>query len=111
MNDFKDKKFTPDFKVLDDVARVAGGAVNVISAMQQQIRDDVKARFEEFAARMDLVPREDLDQAQAQINELRSRLDEIEAKLDALAETGAKNKAAPKKNAAKNRSTKTSKTK
>ena len=46
-----------DKKVLDDIARVAGGAVNIISGLQQQVRDDMRARVEDMAARLDLVPR------------------------------------------------------
>jgi len=46
-----------DPKILDDMARVAGGAVNILSGVQQQIRDDVKARVDDMADRLDLVRR------------------------------------------------------
>ncbi len=44
-------------KILDDIAQLAGGAAGLIGGVQQQIRDDVKARIEEMASNLDLVPR------------------------------------------------------
>lgn len=68
------KPIGPDSKILDDIARVAGGAVNILSGLQQQIRDDVRSRFEEMATRMDLVPREDLERAEARIAKLEEQV-------------------------------------
>jgi BMFP domain-containing protein YqiC len=73
-----------DKKVLDDIARVAGGAVNIISGLQQQVRDDMRARVEEMAARLDLVPRDDFDQARAMIAKLSKQVDALESRLDAI---------------------------
>lgn len=70
----------PDPKILDDMARMAGGALNVFSGLQQQIREDVRARFEDMANRLDLVPREDFDQLQAMVVKLRQRVDALEKK-------------------------------
>ena len=78
------KNLGPDKKVLDDIARVAGGAVNILSGLQQQVRGDVRARVEELAARLDLVPREDFEQARTMIIRLGNRLDELESRLDAI---------------------------
>lgn len=80
----------PDPKIFDDIARVAGGAVNIVSGLQQQIREDVKARIDEMASRMDLVPREDLDQALEQIKVLLSRVDMLEKRVDALEQPDSK---------------------
>jgi BMFP domain-containing protein YqiC len=74
----------PDSRLLDDIARVAGGAVNIASGMQQQLREEVKVRLEEMASRMDLVPREDFDQARAMIARLRSDLDALEGRVKKL---------------------------
>lgn len=68
----------PDARILDDIARVAGGAVNILSGMQQQIREEIKARMEDMANRMDLVPREDVDLLQARIDSLEARLATLE---------------------------------
>ena len=85
----------PDPKILDDIAKVAGGAVNILSGLQQQIREEVKSRIDDAAARMDLVPREDLDRAEAMIARLRRQQDDFETRLDAL-EKGSKKTAAKK---------------
>ncbi|PZQ43879.1 MAG: hypothetical protein DI551_11250 [Micavibrio aeruginosavorus] len=84
----------PDPRIFDDLSRVAGGAMNVFSGLREQLLNDLKARFDEMAARMDLVPREDFDRLELQVKDLQK-------KLDAL--TGGKKTAAaePKKTAAK----------
>ena len=80
----------PDPKIFDDIARVAGGAVNIVSGLQQQIREDVKARIDEVAARMDLVPREDLDQALEQIRVLLSRVEVLEKRVETIEQPDSK---------------------
>ncbi len=77
-------KARPDPRFLDDVARVAGGAINIISGMQQQMREDMRSRIDDWATGVDLVPRADLDRAEAMIAKLRQRLDAAEARLDRL---------------------------
>ncbi len=73
-------KFDP--RLLDDIARVAGGAVNIVSGLQQQLREDLRSRVDSMADRADLVPREDLQRAEAMIAKLRSRIDDLEARMD-----------------------------
>lgn len=93
----------PDPHFLDDIAKVAGGAVNVLSGLRQQIESEIKARVDEMAARMDLVPREDLDRVEAQLARLQKDHKDILARLEKL-EGGKTKKAAPapaKKPAAK----------
>ena len=65
----------PDPKIFDDLSRVAGGALNVFSAFREQILGDIKARVEEVAARMDLVPREDFERLEAQVKALQQKID------------------------------------
>lgn len=74
----------PDPKILDDLARMAGGAVNIASGLQQQIRDDIRARVEEVADRLDLVPRADFEQAEDMIKKLRMQQDDMEQRIAAL---------------------------
>ena len=71
-------------KILDDVARVAGGAVNVFSGLQKQVREEVKTHIEDIAARMDLVPREDLARVEAMVIEARVQQEEQNKKIEAL---------------------------
>jgi BMFP domain-containing protein YqiC len=84
------RRMGPDKKVLDDIARVAGGAVNIISGLQQQVRDDMRARVEEVAARLDLVPREDFDRLQARVAALEAKLRGAPAKKTAAKKPGKK---------------------
>lgn len=85
-----------DPKMLDDLARVAGGAVNIVSGLQEQIMNDVRARMEEMATKLDLVPRDELDQAKAMITKLRTQVQALEARVGLL--EGGHKKAPPKKN-------------
>jgi BMFP domain-containing protein YqiC len=67
-------------KVLDDIARVAGGAVNILSGLQQQVKGDMRSRMEEMATRLNLVPREDFEQLRAMVVRLSNRVDELEGR-------------------------------
>ena len=48
-------------KVLDDMARMAGGGVSLLSGLGQQFKNDLRARLDDLALWMDLVPREDFE--------------------------------------------------
>ncbi len=89
----------PDPKVLDDIARVAGGAVNILSGLRQQLREDIKVRVEDVAARMDLVPREDVERLEVRVARLEERLAALEKtpKKAAPKKAAAKTKTAPEK--------------
>ncbi len=78
----------PDPKIFDDISRVAGGAMNMFSAVREQVMNDFRARFDEWASRMDLVPREDFDRLEAQVKKLQKQMDEL---------SGAKKQPAPDK--------------
>lgn len=67
-----------DARILDDMARVAGGAVNILSGLREQINDDIRERVEMMASRLDLVPREDFEDALAQISALQKRVEALE---------------------------------
>lgn len=98
MTDGKRQGMKPDPKILDDLARVAGGAVNIFSGLQQQLGEEIKSRVEDMAARLDLVPREDLERAEIRIDALSKTLDSLEKRLAALE---GETKPTPKKKARK----------
>jgi BMFP domain-containing protein YqiC len=100
----------PDPRIFDDISRVAGGALNVFSGLREQLLNDIKARFEEMATRMDLVPREDFDRLEAQVKELQKQVTTLSGKKPAAAPK-ASTKAAPKKAPAKKTAKKTGKKK
>lgn len=88
----------PDPKFLDDIARLAGGAANILSSLQEQIRDEVRSRVEEVAARLDLVPSDELEQAVMRIEKLEKRVAALES---ANKKPATKKKTTKKKTASK----------
>lgn len=79
-------------RFLDDLVRVAGGAVTLASGLQNQIRGEVKSRVQDFADQADLVPREDYEQLADTVLALQKRLGEIETELDTLKKSVSKTK-------------------
>lgn len=71
-------------RILDDIARVAGGAASVISGLREQVSNDVKTRFEDMADRMDLVPRADLERVEAMLANIVRQQEEFEKRMEAL---------------------------
>ena len=79
-------------RILDDVARVAGGAVNVLSGLQKQIRDEIRTQIEDVAARLDLVPREDFEKLEAMLTKAREEQEQQNERIAALEKKLAKRK-------------------
>jgi BMFP domain-containing protein YqiC len=71
----------PDPRIFDDLARMAGGAVNIVSGLQQQVREEIRSRVDEMLTRMDLVPREDFERLEAMVAQLRLRQEELEQQI------------------------------
>lgn len=65
-------------KVLDDIARVAGGTVSVFSGIGQNIREDIKSYIDDMADRLDLVPCEDFERLELQVAALQEQIDKLE---------------------------------
>ena len=85
-----------DSHLLDDVARVATGAMGAASGLKGEIDAMVRRRLEAILARMDLVPRDEFDavkemaaRARNENEELAERLARLEARL-AAGDTAAK---------------------
>ncbi len=78
-------------KVLDDLARVAGGAVSVFGGMRRNIGQDIKSRTDEVATRLNLVPREDFENLETALQETRKIQQDLEQRLSKL-ENALKNK-------------------
>ena len=78
--------------LLDDLARVASGAITTLGGVREEIENRVKERFERFAADMELVTREDFEavramavKAREEHEALAARVAALEARLEALA--------------------------
>lgn len=86
-----------DNKLLDDLARVAGGAVSLISSVRRQVQSDLKGRVDYYADRLDLAPREEIERLQSLVATFRteqSALKERVAELEALVKGSKKEKSA-----------------
>lgn len=75
---------TKSSKIMDDIAQLAGGAAGLLSGVQQQIRDDIKARVEEMATRLDLVPREDLERVEGMLEKALAEQKDMMARIEKL---------------------------
>jgi BMFP domain-containing protein YqiC len=64
-------------KLLDDIAKVAGGTVSAVTGLHRQIKDEVRARVDETAQRLDLVPREEFEKLEAMLVKAREEQDSL----------------------------------
>ncbi len=74
----------PKEKVFDDIARMAGGAVSIMSGVSKQVREEIRSRVDELATRMDLVPREDFERLEAMLAKARKEQAELLKRVEAL---------------------------
>lgn len=75
---------TKPTELLQDMAQLAGGAAGLLGGASQQVRDDMKARIEDIADRMDLVPREDLDRVEALLQKSLKQQKEMLERIEKL---------------------------
>ena len=75
-------------KILDDLARFAGGTIEVISGAKNQAREGAKSRIDELAQSLDLVPREDFEHLEEMVIKLREEQEALKEEIKAL--SGAK---------------------
>ena len=52
-------------RVLDDIAKMAGGAASILAGFKEEIEALVKARAERILGAMDLVPRDEFEAVRA----------------------------------------------
>lgn len=71
-------------KILDDVARVAGGAVSAFGTLRRQVKDEVRTRIDELAQRLDLVPREDFERVELMMYKAREEQTNLIKRIEAL---------------------------
>ena len=101
-------------RLLDDLARVATGALGVAAGMRGEFEARLRDQFDRILSNMDLVTREEFDavkamaaKARAEQETLAQRVAALETQLGAKAGTGAKLKKAAKKSARKGTARKT----
>lgn len=71
-------------KIIDDVARVAGGAVGILSDAGKEAKAIVKSKVDTLAQDMELVPREDYEVLEAMVESLRAEQEELKERIEKL---------------------------
>jgi len=71
-------------KIIDDVARVAGGAVGMISDVSKEARDVVRSKIDTMAQDLDLVPREDFEKLEAMVAKLIEENEDLKKRIEKL---------------------------
>ena len=71
-------------RVLDDIAKVAGGAASVLTGVKEEIEALARARIERLLAAMDLVTRDEFEAVRAMLAKARAEQERLAARIDAL---------------------------
>ncbi len=71
-------------RLFDDFARMAGGALNVLSGVKTEIETAVRQQLEQFMSRMNLVTREEFEVVQAIAAKARDEQEALAARFSAL---------------------------
>ena len=71
-------------KLLDDLARVASGAIGVAAGMREEVESRLRDQFERVLGRMDLVTREEFDAVKAMAVKAREEQEALSARVAAL---------------------------
>lgn len=99
-----------DVRVIDDLMRVATGALGTVAGLRDEARARMRDQFERVLSRMDVVSREEFEVVRAMAAKAREEHDALAervAALEAAARPAAPAKAAaPKPAARRSRSTK-----
>lgn len=82
-------------RFLDDLARVANGAIGALSGIRTEIEALVKQRVERLLADMDLVTRDEFEAVKAVAAKARSEQEALETRVAALEAALAKATAKP----------------
>lgn len=89
-----------DNRLLDDLARVAGGAMGALSGVRTEVEEMVRQRMERLLSDMDLVPRDEFEAVQAMAEKARLEQEKLEKRVAAL-EAALAEKKSPKPRRAK----------
>lgn len=66
-----------DNKLFEDLSRLGGSAAGILNDARNQIKEDIKTRVDEMAARLDLVPRENFDALAARVEALEKMIADL----------------------------------
>ena len=71
-------------RLLDDLARMANGALNTLSGLREEFETRVRERVERILADMDMVPREEFEAVRAMAQKARTEQEDLAAKIAEL---------------------------
>jgi len=71
-------------RLLDDLAKVAGGAMETLGGVRNEVQGMVSQQRDRLVAELDLVPREEFEAVQAMAAAARSENDALSARLTEL---------------------------
>lgn len=71
-------------RLLDDLARVASGALGAVAGMRDELETRLKEQVERILGHMNLVRREEFDAVQAMAAKARAGQEALEARVSAL---------------------------
>jgi len=70
-----------NLKLIDDIARVATGALGSFSEVRHQVKTLVRQRVDQMITEMDMVSREEFDRVETMAARARDRQEELEARI------------------------------
>jgi BMFP domain-containing protein YqiC len=73
-----------DNRLLDDLARVATGALGALTGVRSEIEGRLREQFERVLSRMDLVTREEFDAVKAMAAKARAEQESLAHRLEML---------------------------
>ena len=73
-------------RILDDLAKVAAGALGGVAGVRQEIEARLRQQFERILANMDVVSREEFEVVKAMAAKARMEQESLAARLAALEE-------------------------
>lgn len=73
-----------DHRLIDDLARVAGGALGTLAGMREEVEARLRQEFQRILAGMDLVPREEFEVVRAMAAKAREEQERLSERVAAL---------------------------
>ena len=77
-------------RILDDLAKVASGAVSTAVGVKDEIEAIIRQRLEKLLASADLVSREEFEVVKAMVSEARAEQERLAKRLSALEKAASK---------------------
>ena len=71
-------------RVLDDIAKVAGGGASVLAGVKEEIKALGRARLERLLGAMNLVTRDEFEAVRAMLAKARAEQERLAERLEAL---------------------------